>query len=601
MKALSRTIKSLLLAVMLLWNTLSFAQYSPPPCPYPGTPTKSPDCHPYPQPRPSPSTVTKNGDTFIINTGESIFPKPAVDPFTLPPGTNFLPTIYTNMFDSLGNEMLNTLPSTPNIPYNLHDGDPLVTQINDISPTEDLSAVFDQVIRLAARAKKESPESEPINKAIQRGIDILEGNPVAERAYSGFPVLHYLGPDKVKQVTPIYDDTGKTVVGGNVNVHQIWYDSHIESDTAFLDPSAVMDVPWTVTYTVDALSRGEDDFSPFVMYWDPPAPSPTPTPGTPKPAPKPHIGMDQTFFPLESGTRTVFKIKMAQGKYFDLTYTWGWRMHPPRAQVFDNATKMVSINGGKPLTLPQWEQHVFCPPDNQQCSPRSSEALKLQAIGKIGDAAPEKQMWLAMRDARQAALTGDYVVVGNRIKDAVGSLHDWGERTRLPHEGKYKVEVDKDSDLTLLYVNNTIYSQFTDRSNDIDDAIRIDFTRWKLRGTTLKITLYNGDHFEHGYQNVDFGGLRGWENQFKSSVKVGGSGCWFTFGRAHWWMNIPNTGPTPNNPAGDLPTVVPAASQNPYKPSLLKVQITYNYEPSRRLRFYQFDPIHHDVAILSIH
>jgi hypothetical protein len=32
-----------------------------------------------------------------------------------------------------------------------------------------------------------------------------------------------------------------------------------------------------------------------------------------------------------------------------------------------------------------------------------------------------------------------------------------------------------------------------------------------------------------------------------------------------------------------------------------KVQITYNYEPSRRLRFYQFDPLHHDVAIFSVH
>jgi hypothetical protein len=153
----------------------------------------------------------------------------------------------------------------------------------------------------------------------------------------------------------------------------------------------------------------------------------------------------------------------------------------------------------------------------------------------------------------------------------------------------------------LLYVNNTIYAEFSDRTNSIDDAVRIDFTRWKLRGTTLKVTIYNGDHFEHGYQNVDFGGGRGWENQFKSSVKVGGSGCWFTFGRAHWWMNIPNTAATPNNPAGDLPVVIPAASQNPYKWSMRKVQITYNYEPSRRLRFYQFDPLHHDVAIFSVH
>jgi hypothetical protein len=101
--------------------------------------------------------------------------------------------------------------------------------------------------------------------------------------------------------------------------------------------------------------------------------------------------------------------------------------------------------------------------------------------------------------------------------------------------------------------------------------------------------------------NVDFGGGRGWENQFKSSMKVGGSGCWFTFGRAHWWANIPNTSRTPNNHEGDLMVVVPAANKEPYKASVRKVQITYNYEPSRRLRFYQFDPQHHDVAIFSVH
>jgi hypothetical protein len=592
MKLLNGFMKTSLLPVLLLSNTLSLAQYTPPPCPYPGTPTKSPDCHPYPQPRLKASTVTHVGDTFTIVTGDSVFQKPEVDPFTLPPGTNFLPTIYTNMYDTAGNEMLNTLPSTPNVPYNLHDGDPIVTQINDISPTDDLRSVFEKVIRLAPSAKKDSPESEPIIKAIQQGIDILEGNPLPDRAYSGIPVLHYLGPDKVKPVTPIFDHTGKTVVGGNVNIHQIWYDSHIESDTAFIDPSAVMNVPWSVTFTVDVLSRGEDDFSPFVMYWDPNAGASMPVP---------HIGMDQSFFPMETGTRTVFKIKMAQAKYFNLTYTWGWRVHPPRAQVFENANKKISINGGMPMTLPQWEQSVFCPSQNQACSPRSSEELKLRAINMIGDLAPEKQMWLALRDARVAALAGNYPLVVARIKEAQNSSRDWGERSRLPRAGKYRVEVDRNSDLTVLYVNNTIYAEFSDRTNSIDDAVRIDFTGWKLRGTTLKVTIYNGDHFEHGYQNVDFGGGRGWENQFKSSVKVGGSGCWFTFGRAHWWMNIPNTAPTPNNPAGDLPVVVPAASPNPYKPSMRKVHITYNYEPSRRLRFYQFDPLHHDVAIFSVH
>ncbi|HEX8634170.1 MAG TPA: hypothetical protein VF703_08480 [Pyrinomonadaceae bacterium] len=610
MKSLYAVAQAATLAVALLMPTLSLAQQTPPPCPYQGTPTAAPDCHPYPQPRPVATPVPSPvGNVLNVETIESVFPKPEVDPFTLPPGTNFLPTIYTNMFDSEGQEMLNTLPSTPRNPYNLHDGDPVVTEINPASPTDDLRGVFEQVMRLAGQPGREAAEVEIINRSLQRGIDILEGNPLPDRAYSGIPVLHYMGPEKIKQVTPIYDDTGKTVVGGNVNIHQVWYDSHIESDTAFVDPSAVLNVPWTVTFTVDVLSRGEDDFSPFVMYWDPPAPSPSP--GAPKPMPKPHVGMDQSFFPMENGTRTVFKIKMAQGKYLNLTYTWGWRVHPPRAQVFENARKMASINGGQPMSLPDWERSVFCPRAQTggvvPCKPSLNEASKRWAISKIGDLAPEKQMWNALRAAREAARRGDYARVlagvreaygtfdarGNKVAD--GHFDDWGNRTRLPRAGRQRVTADKDSDLTLLYVNNTIYAEFADRSEFINDAQRIDFTRWKMRGTQLKVTIYNGDNFEHGYQNVDFGGARGWENQFKSSVKVGGSGCWFTFGRAHWWMNIPNTA------NGDLAVVVPAATAAPYQPSMRKVNITFNYEPSRRLRFYQFDPLHHDVAIFSIH
>src|SRR5437762_1815277 len=52
--------------------------------------------HPYPQPCPPASMMTTEGDTTKVNTGLSIFPEPAVDAFTKPPGTNFLPTIYTN-------------------------------------------------------------------------------------------------------------------------------------------------------------------------------------------------------------------------------------------------------------------------------------------------------------------------------------------------------------------------------------------------------------------------------------------------------------------------------------------------------------------------
>ena len=558
------------LTVGLLTSSLALAQ-QPPSCPYADTPTAYPLCHPYPQPRLHASTVQTAGDTTTVNTGTSIFPKPAVSYFVQPPGTNFLPTVYTNMFDGTGQEMPNTLPSTPSNPYNLHDGDPVVSQINPTSPTDDLRQVLEVATRLAGAQPQEAMAVKAVIKALQFGIDIVEGNPVANRAYSGLPLLHYTGPEKVRKVTPILDVNGQTI-GGNVDVHQVWYDSHIESDTSLLDVSAVLEVPWTITYTVDVLTRGEDDFSPFVMYFDDPAL----TPGMPLP----HIGMDQSFFPMQDGTRTVFKIKMTPGKYFSLTYTWGWRMHPPRAQVIENVNKKVA---GK--TMLQWEQEVF------GTAPRASAEAKLKAIAMIGDLSPAKRLWQALRQAREAAQKSDSQHVLALLTEARAAFRDWQDRTMLPRD----VAPDPGSDLTLLYVNNTIYTQMTDLSQSLADSIRINFPAWQLRGTPLKVTIYNGDYFEHGYQNVDFGGGRGWENQFKSSVKLAGSGCWFTFGRAHWWMNIPNT------TDGNLAVVVPAARQEPLTLGVHKVHLTFNYEPSQRLRFYQFDPLHHDVAIMSIH
>jgi hypothetical protein len=542
-------------------------------CPFlPATPATP--GHPHPQPRPDASEVSvtqEDGVTVArIDTGHGCFAES--NPYQNPPGTNLLPTIFTNAFDGSGNEMPNTLPSTPSVPYNLHDGDPVVSKINPASPTDDLLEIFDHVefrTNKANTAPLTDFDIKAIANNLQKGVDIVEGNPVPDRIYSGFPLLHYKGPEKVRQVTPILDPSGK-VIGGNVNIHQIWYDTHIESDTAFLDPTAVASVPWTITYTIDVLSRGNDDFSPFVMYFDDPALS--------KP-PKPHIAMDQTFYNMEEGTRTVFKIKMAPGKYYNLTYNWGWRAHPPRVQVTENATKRIPPNpSGK--TLVDLEVDVFG---------KNPSAAKETAIAQIGDLAPAKRMWSAFRGAQGALARKDYKAVASLIAAARSAFVNWRDRTKLPAG----ITADPNADLTLFYVNNTIYGEFK-------DGTRSDFPQWTVRGQMLKVTLINGDYFTHGYQNVDFGGARGWENQFQSSVATGGSGPWFTFGRVHWWMNIPMALPdgTP------FMVVVPAAAHVQGGDDVLgryKVAITYNYEPSRRLRFYQFDPMHHDVAILSIH
>ncbi len=509
--------------------------------------------HPYPQPNPGRAIqwTSLDGSTTHVHSAPAIFEE-ASNTFQDPPGSNVILTVNSNMYDGLGREMPNTLPSTPQSPYNLHDGDVVTSDIDTRSPTTDLNAILLSTLADA--------EAGAIDRArIQEAIDILEGNRVfPDRAYNGFPVLNYVAGTQVKTVEPIHDADGN-LIGGNVDVHQIWYDSHIKSDTAFIDASVMFDVPWTVTYTIDVLANGSDDFSPFVFLVDDPYLA---APGSPPPL---HVAMDQSFFPIFEGTRSVIKIDMTKGKYWDLTYTWGWRVHPPRIQVTENAVK--SING---RSLIDYERDVFGE------DPLASREAQLAAIAMIGDLAPAKRMWNGFR----AALTAD------NPEDALGALQqadaaylDWRDRNSLPAG----VEPDPDADITLLYANNTIYGEMKGGG-----IVRL--MDWEERPHEVTIALINADHFVHGYVNVDFGGRRGYENQFHSTMVAGGSGPWFTFGRAHFWIN-----------AGGPWGLIDVPPFEDGEPGRHRVELTLDFDPSRRLRMYQFDPYHHNLAIWSVH
>ncbi|MGR9052066.1 MAG: hypothetical protein ACU84J_05405 [Gammaproteobacteria bacterium] len=623
--------------------------------------------HPGAQPRPGPSiqTLSEDGTTTIVTTPEGHFP--AQDPFAEPPGSNFLMTVYSNIFDSNGEEMPNTLPSTPDGRYNLHDGPVLTEAINQTNPSQDLDEIIDDLENVAGIENlHKSKSKKQVKELVQRGIDILEGNPVEDRAYSGFPMLHYNGPNKIKKVIPIcqggpcHDPLEPTdvVIGGNVDVEMIYWDQHIEADTAFIDPSAVQEVPWTVTYRVNILHGGMEDFSPMVMHFD----------QTPQHTRGPfHVSMDQSYFPmLQEGTRYTVKIKETKGKYYNLTYTWGWRIHPPRVQVTENALKTTPDG----TTLPQHEINVF------GANPMANKANKMAAIAMIGDLSPAKRMWNLFRGIDDIDNLSKHK---KELKAAVIDLRaaylDWMDRTKLPAG----VEADPNATITLFYVNNTIYGSRQGLQGEgsgqgpasykgISNGSALD---WTIRPYLYKVTLYNGDHFPHGYMNVDFGGSRGWENQFqftdpttaladephtaptviegsrttlvddvlldttpnpaKQALAVDpqtgevivtnehifpmntggteefleqsprnpdinadpqlGSGCFFTFGRNHAW---PNAG----GPWGGI--MVPPVSDDG-TPGMHKVEITYNFEPSLRLRIYQFDPLHHDVAVYSLH
>ncbi|WP_292986796.1 hypothetical protein [Nitrosomonas sp.] len=622
-------------------------------------------------PAPNPLEFKDDNLTVVVNTADSLYsPSDARD--ALP--SNLCQTVYDDVHSrrvdgTEGPRIPNSLPSTPENPYNLHPDPVVEVGINPLSPTDDLRTV----IHLLRSAFDDG--TSPV-EAVQFGLDILEGNPL-DREYSGMPLLHYNGPEKIVHVEPEFNDPGDPtrVTGGNAVVHQVYFDQRIMSDAALIVPSAVLDVPWTITYKISALNRGREDFSPFGMFFNGPVMGEDGViiPDVEK---KPGFGIDQTFFPVEEGTRTTFQVAMPPARQYKLTYHWGWRKHPPRIQALENGLgKELGVN------LIDWERCVF------GFNPMASEADKLAAIAMIGDLAPAKRMWNMLRQLRSdpGAFNAEMI---NRIEQA---FFDWEDRTRLPTG----VARDDNFDITLFYANNTLYG---DAKGFVDQSQRV-LKNFNKRGDTTRIKVLNGDYFERAHMIVDFGGLRGWENTFQNTIPEFGAGPWFTFGRAYWWptLEAPNGGPQPvaaaippagtnvrtieqcqaefggklaavsNQTAAGIDGVgndgfgsgkskaynlsmtpepvqemiaqnmsrkkalaqamrsgdadallasVSEASAEEVHPvptretmeaaganglGLRHFEIHWNHEPSQRLRIYQFDQLHHDVAIWSIH
>lgn len=563
----------------------------------------------YPMPRPGTpgggpaqtQSTSADGKTTTVQTGHSLFPES--DPWDNP--TNLLPTVYDDVYSSLCEKIPNTLSSSPAKPYNLHDA-PIVSDINPASPYTDLDAIVKSFYNLDPYGNIVPGSHATVNMAgVLRAIDILEGNPVPDRVYSGMPVLHYNGPNKRKTVDPVTK---------NVDVHIIYYRSHIESDTSLLDNMTVLDDEWTITYTVDTLEKGADDFSPSTMTFDDPNAFGGLASGAN--SMKPLIMQDLTFFPQQEGKRYVYTIKQSPGRFFNGIYTWGWRVHPGRVQFMENQNKAALGHN-----LLQWEQIAFGE------NPMANRQAQLAAIAQISDLAPAKRMWNAFNALRDGNIVSG-PVADALVKEIEESIDDWEHRSRLPRG----VTPDPDADITFFYGNNTIYA---DVKGYTDHNAHMEYTDWvtRTKGNQAKIKIINGDYFDRGYMSVDFGGMRGWENTFQNTTPVGGDGAWFTFGREHWFPNvfpvlIPGAKPGRKIPSVEVSTgaltrkqgmefrmaemdpdgttlgVQPAPSLPAGNGDLLSehtIILNWNFDPSRRLRFYQFDPLHHDVAVFSMH
>src|SRR3954454_7033483 len=124
-------------------------------------------------------------------------------------------------------------------PFNPNDSDPAEAAATAAlwspgTPENDLGDALDA---LAA-----APSAAAATDARALALDILEGNPIAKKAYSGIPLLNWNAPDKVKTVP----------AGGTVTVNQVRWGEHMISDTwllEFADPGQ----PFQIKYRIAEL------------------------------------------------------------------------------------------------------------------------------------------------------------------------------------------------------------------------------------------------------------------------------------------------------------------------------------------------------------
>ena len=321
-------------------------------------------------------------------------------------------------------------------------------------------------------------------------------------------------------------------------------------------------------------------------------------------------------------------MKMPPARFWNLSYHWGWRNHPPRVQVTENVLVPLGVDeDGNPRLRNFAELAVFGE------NPRASEQTKLDAINMIGDTAPAKRMWRMFRELAAMNTGRGYrrhffgvngSVVQAQMELIRQAFYDWQNRRTLPTG----YEMAEDADMTVLFLNNTMYGKL--KGHDGDAEVRMNPGVWDKRGDVVNVQLLNGDYYPHAYVLVDFGGLRGWENTFHNTLPVGGAGPLFTFGRNYFWIHVAGQGPIPVPPATKpdeaSPTPVSKLGWAPGRFAGLgqrfawggmqqemgdyvntdgvgehNLEVTFTYEPSRRLRMYQFDALHHDVAVWSVH
>ena len=321
------------------------------------------------------------------------------------------------------------LLAEPGSPGN-DDAEALAGLGRSTSPEEDLAAALDRLARATT--------AEQAAEAQQEALAILEGRPLAGRAYSGIPLLNWNSPAKVKTVP----------AGGTVDITQIRTPGHSATDTwmlAFEDPAQ----PYTIRYRITELGGAYG--------------------GELRPAPlleqdgRRLGGLHSVLLPLATpalatGTTDASRFTGQRGlpqhgapeQTRLATQTIAVRMPPP------HLTRAILDPSARPHDPALLTLHPATPERIQAAGQalgftgtEPTDEQRTHAIERLAPAAPETQLWADLRALDTNDLDAANAL-GTHDRALVGAMRT---RTRLPQG----VAGDAGAHVTVVIQNNEAY------------------------------------------------------------------------------------------------------------------------------------------------
>src|SRR4051812_9287177 len=343
-------------------------------------------------------------------------------------------------------------------PFDPNDGNPAEASATAAlwspgTPENDLAAALDVMASAASASEAED--------ARRRAVDILEGNPIGKKAYSGIPLLNWNPPSKVKTVP----------AGGTVDVTQVRWGEHMVSDTWLLDFDDP-DQPFKIRYHVAELGSafgGQLNPTPLLREN-----------GTPI------GGQHSALQPL--GIDASLALGTHQGNRFSDGRGAGDVPEATRAALQEITVDMppprlVSAILDPTLRAGHEAATTLMPATDARRAAIATD--KRAAIARLADASPEKQVWSAL-DALPAQGDSGFLAAahdaGAQLSGLAGAMRS---RTELPAG----VVADPGADATVVLQNNEAYLSRHD--------MRLD------PGGALRVQVVNRDGFAHTLTGFD--------------------------------------------------------------------------------------------------